>query len=223
MSTLTGQQIASQGLTGWVFLGDALYTRVATGSFAAGLALVEAVGAAAEEANHHPDVDLRFPHVDIRLTSHDAGGVTDRDLAMARTVTELAVAQELSLDGSALSRVELALDTPARGDVLPFWRGFLAYRSTDGDDAHPWAADEIRDPAERQPVVWFQESGSEEPRQRWHLDVWIDPSQVQGRIDEALAGGGTVVDDTHAPAFWVLADAEGNRSCLCTWQDRDGA
>ncbi|RPF21377.1 4a-hydroxytetrahydrobiopterin dehydratase [Myceligenerans xiligouense] len=221
MSTLTGQQIAGSGLTGWVFLGDALYTRAATGSFAAGLALVDAIGAAAEAANHHPDVDLRYPHVDIRLTSHDAGGVTDRDVAMARTVTDLARDAGASLDGAGLSRLELALDTPERDGIRPFWREFLAY---DGgaEGERPWAADEIGDPLGRLPVLWFQASGAEEPRQRWHLDVWVDPSEVRGRIARAVAAGGRVVDDSRAPAFWVLADAEGNRSCLCTWQARDG-
>jgi len=69
--------------------------------------------------------------------------------------------------------------------------------------------------------VWFQASGSEEPRQRWHLDLWVDPAQVQPRIDAALAAGGTLVSEAEAPSFWVLADPQGNRACLCTWQDRD--
>jgi 4a-hydroxytetrahydrobiopterin dehydratase len=40
--------------------------------------------------NHHPDLDLRYPHVDVRLSSHDAGGVTDRDVKLARTISEYA-------------------------------------------------------------------------------------------------------------------------------------
>ena len=81
--------------------------------------------------------------------------------------------------------------------------------------------DEIRDPAGAHPALWFQDSGDEEPRQRWHLDVWVDPEQVQGRLDAALAAGGQLVSDAEAPSFWVLADPEGNKVCLCTWQDRD--
>lgn len=223
METLTGQQIAGLGLTGWVFLGDALYTRADTGSFAAGLTLVDAVGAAAEEAGHHPDVDLRYPHVDIRLTSHDAGGVTDRDVAMARTITTLASDADVTLDGTGLSRLELALDSPAKDRVMPFWREFLTYADGDGaKEARGWTSGEITDPRGRLPTVWFQDSGNEVPRQRWHLDVWVDPSQVRARIAQAVAAGGSVVDDSEAPAFWVLSDAEGNRSCLCTWQNRDG-
>lgn len=215
MTTLTGQQIADARLTGWVNLGDGLRTRVRTGDFATGLALVEAIGAVAEEVQHHPDLDLRYGHLDVRLVSHDAGGVTSRDVSLARTVGDLAARMGAELDGAAVQRFDLALDTPDRGSVQPFWRALLGYEDTPGQD------DEVRDTAGGLPAVWFQESGSGEPRQRWHLDVWIDPSSVAGRVEAATAAGGTLVDDTAAPSFWVLADPEGNRSCLCTWQSRD--
>jgi len=214
MTTLTGQQVDEAALTGWANLGGVLVTRFATPDFATGLELVDAIGALAEEANHHPDVDLRYTRVDVALTSHDAGGLTARDVDLARKVAEAAAVRDLTPDDSGVSRVELALDSPDHARIQPFWQAFLAYEHHRGID------DELRDPAGAQPLVWFQPSGSEEPRQRWHLDVWVPPSQVQPRIDAALAAGGTV-DDAAAPAFWVLTDAEGNRSCLCTWQQRD--
>lgn len=216
-TTLTGQQVADCGLDGWVLLGDGLRTRVPTGGFAAGLALVDRIGAAAEQADHHPDLDLRWGHVDVRLWSHDAGGVTRRDVDLARTVSQLVAEAGLTPDGSGLQSLELALDSPDRGAVLPFWGALLGYERRAGAD------DEVRDPGGAHPPVWFQESGADEPRQRWHLDVWVDPGEVQGRIDAAVAAGGRVVDDAQAPSFWVLADADGNRSCLCTWQDRQGS
>lgn len=212
-TTLSGQQIADAGLAGWTYLSDGLRTRVTTGGFEAGLALVNAIGAAAQAADHHPDLDLRWGHVDVRLWSHDADGVTQRDVDLARTVSRLAAEAGHALDGTVLQRVDLALDTPDASGVLPFWQAFLGYERH-GDD-------EVRDRDRREPPVWFQPSGADEPRQRWHLDVWVDPSQVEERIAAATAAGGRVVDDSAAPSFWVLADAEGNRSCLCTWQDRD--
>ena len=77
------------------------------------------------------------------------------------------------------------------------------------------------DPSQAQPLIWFQASGSEEPRQRWHPDVWVDPSQVGPRIEAALAAGGKLVSDAEAPSFWVLADPQGNKACVCTSADRD--
>jgi 4a-hydroxytetrahydrobiopterin dehydratase len=216
MSKLTGQQIADEGLAGWAYLLSGLQTRIHTKNFATGLSVVNSIGAAAEEMNHHPDLNLRYTHVDVRLTSHDERGVTDRDIRLARAVSSIAAAAGVRLDSSGVSRLELALDTPARESIVPFWAAVLATEHLSGPDF----GDELRDPADGLPTVWFQESGSEEPRQRWHLDLWVDPAQVRPRIDAALAAGGTLVSDEEAPSFWVLADPQGNRACLCTWQDR---
>jgi 4a-hydroxytetrahydrobiopterin dehydratase len=215
MTTLTGQQIADESPAGWVLLLGGLQTRLHTADFATGLTVVNAIGAAAEEANHHPDVDLRYAHVDVRLTSHDAGGVTGRDTGLARRISAIAADAGVRAEGDSLSRVELALDSPAYRSVAPFWAAVLAMEEPAGQD------DEIRDPFGALPAVWFQPSGSEEPRQRWHPDVWVDPAQVQPRIDAAVKAGGSLVSDAEAPSFWVLADAEGNKVCLCTWKDRD--
>jgi 4a-hydroxytetrahydrobiopterin dehydratase len=202
---LTGRQIADEGLMGWTYLLGGLQTRVRTGTFAAGLALVGAV-----DAEDRLSVNLRPAHADLRLAGPD--GVTDVDVRLARAISAVAAEAKLSLDPAAVSRLELALDTPSRESVRPFWAAVLAM---------PEAEDEVRDPADALPTVWFQPSGSEEPRQRWHLDVWVDPAQVQPRIDAALAAGGILVSDEEAPSFWVLADQEGNKICLCTWQSRD--
>jgi 4a-hydroxytetrahydrobiopterin dehydratase len=213
MSKLSGQQIAAEGLTGRAYLLGSLQTRIQTRNFATGLGVVNAIGAAAEEMNHHPDLTLRYPSVDVRLTSHDTGGVTERDIRLARTISAIAAEAGVQLDAAAVSRLELALDTPDRASVRPFWAAVLGMEAKSEDD--------IIDKADALPNVWFQESGSGEPRQRWHLDLWVDPAQVQPRINAALAAGGTLDSDAEAPSFWVLADAEGNKVCLCTWQDRD--
>jgi 4a-hydroxytetrahydrobiopterin dehydratase len=183
-----------------------------TGDFAAGLTVVNAIGAAAEEMDHHPDVDLRYSHVDVRLSSHDVGGLTDRDVRLARRVSAIAVEAGADLDGVSTSRLELGLDTPSASTVLPFWAAVMGMDPSSDDD--------VSDPADALPPIWIQRSGSDEPRQRWHLDVWVDPSQVQPRIDAAVAAGGALVSDERAPRFWVLADPEGNKVCLCTWQGR---
>jgi 4a-hydroxytetrahydrobiopterin dehydratase len=216
MSKLTGPQIAAEGLTGWVLLLGGLQTRLVSRDFATGLALTNAIGAAAEEMNHHPDVDLRYPHVDVRLTSHDEGGVTERDVRLARTISRIAADAGVSLETRGVTRLEFALDSPSAKAVLPFWGAVWGAEHGTGPDAD----DELVDRSGVLPTIWFQESGSEEPRQRWHPDLWLDPAEVQPRIDAAVAAGGTLVSDEKAPSFWVLADPEGNRVCLCTWQDR---
>ena len=86
--------------------------------------------------------------------------------------------------------------------MLPFWRDLLAF----GGSAEEGG---ISDPHGRLPAVWFQDSGSEEPRQRWHLDVWVPGDQVQARIDAVVAGGGRLVAEYPEHSFWVLEDARG--------------
>jgi len=202
-------------LTDWRLLQRALHARFETRTFATGLAFVERIGAAAEAANHHPDVDLTYGHVAIKLFSHDVGGVTQRDVRLAGEIT--GIASELGI-ASAPDRVglfELALDTADFARVKPFWRALLGYVD------NPEVDDEVRDRDGRLPTLWFQGTQPHEvPRQRFHLDVHVPHDQASTRIEAALAAGGAMVDDGEAPSFWVLADPDGNRACICTWQSK---
>jgi 4a-hydroxytetrahydrobiopterin dehydratase len=218
--TLTGEQIAAAGLDGWAYLvaygAGGLQTRLHTKDFATGLRIVNAIGAVADEMDHHPDLDLRFSRLDVRVTSHDAGGVTDRDLRFARRVSEIARAAGIEVECRSIANIELALDTPDYDKLGPFWAAVLQGRHVTGEGFA-----DVGDPNHALPLIWFQRSGADEPRQRWHPDIWVDPAQVQPRIDAALAAGGTLASDERAPSFWVLADPDGNKVCLCTWQSRD--
>ncbi len=210
--TLTGQQIADENLAGWATLARGLQTRIRTKDFVTGLAIVNRIAAAAEAMNHHPDLDLRYSRIDVRLSSHDAGGVTDRDVRLAREITVIAEAAGAEVECASVSRIEYGLDSARGAEIAPFWAAVLGGER---------AGDDVFDPYGVFPLIWFQPSEDHEPRQRWHPDVWVDPAQVQPRIEAALAAGGTLVSDEQAPAFWVLADVDGNMICLCTWEQRD--
>jgi 4a-hydroxytetrahydrobiopterin dehydratase len=92
-STLTAEQFAQEGLSDWTWRDDAIHAHLETGDFATGLRLVNRIGEAAEAMNHHPDLDLRYPHLDVTLSSHDVGGVTDRDVQLARAISEYAASE----------------------------------------------------------------------------------------------------------------------------------
>jgi 4a-hydroxytetrahydrobiopterin dehydratase len=74
---------------GWTREGDELRATVKLRDFAGALAFVNAVGAAAEAANHHPDIDIRWNTVHLVLTTHDSGGITVLDLALAAAIDRL--------------------------------------------------------------------------------------------------------------------------------------
>jgi 4a-hydroxytetrahydrobiopterin dehydratase len=210
---LTGQQIADEDLDGWRKVLDRLVVRFETGDFNTGAALVSRIAEAADEADHHPDVDLRYPHLTVTLKSHDVNAITSRDIRLARTISQLAADAGVSPAAHAPDVIELALDTPDLARVRPFWSAILGYRAED---------DQVVDRADRTPTVWFQDSDSDAPdRQRWHLDVSVPHDVASERIQAALDAGGTLVSDERAPAYWVLADPDGNQACICTWQSRD--
>jgi len=77
-------------LPGWTRDGDRIVRTVEAPSFMAGIDLVGEVARAAEEADHHPDIDIRWRRVTFALTTHSAGGLTERDFALARTIDEIA-------------------------------------------------------------------------------------------------------------------------------------
>src|SRR5580704_1845166 len=74
---------------GWSRQGDELETTVKLHDFSGALAFVNAVGAAAEAANHHPDIDIRWNTVHLALSTHSAGGLTVLDLALAAAIDRL--------------------------------------------------------------------------------------------------------------------------------------
>ncbi|SDE60073.1 4a-hydroxytetrahydrobiopterin dehydratase [Auraticoccus monumenti] len=216
---LTGQQVADAGLDDWRQLWARLCARFETGDFATGLALVNAIGAAAEAMDHHPDVDLRYGRVDVRLMSHDVQGLTVRDLRLASTISGLAADLGVTARPEALTFVEIGLDTPDLQQVRPFWKAVLGVEDVEWGGE---VAEDLVDLGDAVPNLWFQGTEPhEEPRQRFHYDVHVPHDQAETRVQAAVAAGGTLVTDEFAPAFWVLADPQGNKACICTWQARD--
>jgi 4a-hydroxytetrahydrobiopterin dehydratase len=79
----------------------------------------------------------------------------------------------------------------------------------------------VADGAGALPSLWFQRTDPHEtPRQRFHLDIWVPHDVAEARIAAALEAGGTLVSDSEAPSFTVLADADGNKVCVCCWLGR---
>lgn len=77
-------------LPGWSVSGDAIEREFVFPDFVNAFEFMSGVALEAEKANHHPDWSNSYNKVNIRLTSHDSGGVTDRDLVLARAINALA-------------------------------------------------------------------------------------------------------------------------------------
>ncbi len=212
---LSGPEFHALDVTGWVHLVHALETRLETDDFATGLRLLTAIGEVAERLQHHPDLDLRYGYLDVRSSSHDVGGVTERDVDLAREVNRLAAEAGVRLSPRSRQRLEVGLDTDDFTVIKPFWNAVHGLPGDTGPEI-----DEVRVGDDQVPVLWFQ-AREHDSGQRFHLDLWVHPDEVEARIAAATAAGGRLVTDAFAPSFWVLCDPEGNQVCLCTWQDRN--
>lgn len=90
MSALSESEVATQlsSLPGWRVEGGELTRIFIHENFRDALAFVNKVGDLAEEAGHHPDIDIRYNKVRLGLVTHDAGGLTAKDFDLAHSINK---------------------------------------------------------------------------------------------------------------------------------------
>ena len=208
----------SKGVEDWRVVGEGACAYFRTGSFAAGARLVNAISELAGLEEHHPDVDLRHDGVIVRLitVAPDYYGLSERDLELARQISTIARKLGVSADPAVVQTVQVTIDALDVPKVKPFWRAVLGYR--DRADS----PEDLVDPRGRGASLWFQKIDAPDPDgNRMHIDVWVPPDEAQARIAAAIAAGGHLVTDKYAPAWWTLADPEGNIADVATASSRD--
>jgi len=91
MALLTEPEVRKnlEGLKGWTLSGKTIERQFEFPDFKAAMKFVNAVAEAAEAANHHPDITINYNKVRFVLTSHDSGGITERDIRMAAKINQL--------------------------------------------------------------------------------------------------------------------------------------
>lgn len=219
----TRQRISdATGALGWRLVLGAIHATVRVSTLGEAAEVATLAAAACPDAPGHLTLDLRADRVLLALQSEADGAVTDQDLELARQLAAAlhAAGRTLEPGGGGPQAFEIAIDALDIAAVRPFWKavtGYIDTRSTTDLNRG------LIDPAGRGPAIWFQQMDSprHETRNRIHLDVDVAHDAAAARIAAALAAGGVLLSDHAAPAFWVLADAEGNEACVCTWQGRD--
>jgi 4a-hydroxytetrahydrobiopterin dehydratase len=210
---ITAQQFYdSAGVEDWRVLwgGGWACAHYMTGSFVEGAVLVQAISELPDAANRNLDVDLRPEGTTVRLFTHEPGGLSHADIDLAQQVSAVARTLGLTADPAGVQHLQIAIDALVTAEVRPFWRAVLGYREVGNED--------LLDPHRRGPSFWFQQMDApRSQRNRIHIDVYVPRDQAQGRIAAALAAGGHIVSDAHAPGWWTLADAEGNEVDLAIW------
>jgi 4a-hydroxytetrahydrobiopterin dehydratase len=217
---LSAAEVATRPLPDWRYLLGRIEATFRCSSFGAAGRLVARIAEAADAADHHPDVDVRYPAVvHVALTTHASGAEpTELDVALATQISALASEAGAASEPTTAQGWEIAIDALDIDAVRPFWAAVTGYRPL---QHRPDGPINLVDPLRIGPPIWFQQMDAPRPqRNRIHVDITVAHDTAEARVAAALAAGGTLVSDARARAFWVLADAEGNEACVCTWQDR---
>jgi 4a-hydroxytetrahydrobiopterin dehydratase len=154
---------------------------------------------------------LADERVTIRLT-RDLWALESSHVALARAISATAREHGAVPDRAAIQEVQLAIAAKPAAVNVGFWRAVLGYV--------PMADDNAVDPLGHGSTVWMQELGEGKSlRHAMHVDVSVPRELVEARLNAAIAAGGRIVDESHAPSHWTLSDQAGNRVCICAWPD----
>lgn len=203
--------LAAEGVEDWVVLhgGATAVYRVASMGEAARLA--EAIAQTSGVAGRGALLTIAEASLTIRL-SRDVCQLEPVHVQLARAVSAVAREHGAIPDRAAVQEVQLAIAAKREAIDVGFWRAVLGYVALEEDNA--------ADPLGHGSTVWMQEiDPTKSLRHAMHIDVSVAREHVKTRLDAAVAAGGRIVDESHAPSHWTLADRAGNRVCLCAWPD----
>jgi hypothetical protein len=203
--------LASEGVDDWVVLHGGATAVFRVGSLTEAAQLVESVANAPGIAGAGVLLTLADTHVTVRL-SRDVWSLEPRHVELARAVSAIARERGAVPDRAAVQEVQFAIAAKLDAIDVGFWRAVLGYA--------PMADDNAVDPLGHGSTVWMQQLDQSKPlRHAMHIDVSVAREHVKARLDTAVAAGGRIVDESHAPSHWTLADRAGNRVCICAWPD----
>ncbi|ACZ83951.1 VOC family protein [Streptosporangium roseum] len=225
---LTRREISDAvGDLGWRYVLGLVRASVPVTSLSQAADVAARVAAVAgDDGDGSLSMDARRDRLVLSLQSSATGLVTPLEIGLARRISAAVGELGLRTDAGAGGResrsdqvLEIAIDALDIAAIRPFWKAVLGYADEAGACG---AEDPLIDPVGQGPAIWFQQMDAPRPqRNRIHFDISVPHDEAPHRIAAALAAGGVLLSDVQAPAFWVLADVEGNEACVTTWQGRD--
>jgi len=203
--------LAADGVDDWVVLHGGATAVFRAGSLAEAARLAVDIGELTGFEGSGSLLTIADAQLTVRLT-RDLCGLEARHIELARAVSAVACQHGAAADRAAVQEVQLAISAKPDAVDLGFWRAVLGYG--------PMSPDNAVDPLGHGTTVWMQELDEVKPlRHAMHIDVSVAREQIEARLAAALAAGGRIVDDSSAPAAWILADRAGNKVCIAAWPD----
>jgi 4a-hydroxytetrahydrobiopterin dehydratase len=147
----------------------------------------------------------------VRLT-RETWKIEPHHIIVAREISEIARSLGAVAAPHLVQEVQVAIAAKPDAIDLKFWRAVLGYDEMLDDNAI--------DPLGVSSTVWMQDIDEGKAlRHAMHLDVSLSKESAEARVEAAVKAGGVVVDDSHAPSWWILADKSGNKVCVVAWPD----
>ena len=203
--------LAAEGVDDWVVLHGGATAVFRVSSLGEAARIAEEVAKVPGLNGSGTVLTMADDRLTVRL-SRDIWQLEPRHVELARAVSAVARAHGASADRAAVQEVQLAIAAKRDAIDVGFWRAVLGYA--------PMAQDNAVDPLAHGSTVWMQElDEAKSLRHAMHIDVSVAREHVEARLKAALAAGGRIVDESHAPSHWTLADRAGNRVCVCAWPD----
>lgn len=203
--------LAAEGVEDWVVLHGGATAVYRVGSLNEAARLAEAIAKAPGVEGSGALLTMSDASLTVRL-SRDIWQLEQRHVELARAVSAVARSHGAAADRAAVQEVQFAIAAKREAIDVGFWRAVLGYA--------PMADDNAVDPLGHGSTVWMQELAEAKPlRHAMHIDVSVARELVAARLEAAIAAGGRIVDDSHAPSHWTLSDRAGNRVCICAWPD----
>lgn len=205
----------ASGVSDWRVTATGPQAVFTSTSLAHAAQLMPPIVAAAERFGLLPDIDVRPEAVVVRLPYRTDDGIPSAGPAFAAAVSQAAAELHLTADPSRAQSVGVYVAQHSEADVRPFFTAALGYVEFGETDAV--------DPLRSGPQLAFNPITGDAPaRGRTHFDVFVPADQAQARVDAALAAGGRLVDDSHAPAWWSLASPDNHGVDIASWTDTFG-
>ncbi len=199
------------GVSDWRVTGTGPQAVFTATSLSHAADLVAPVVAAAERFGVLPDVDVRPEGVVVRIPS-SPDGIPSAAAEFAAAVSRAAAELLLTPAPALAQSIGIYVAQHSRTDARPFFTAALSYEELGDTDAV--------DPLRCGPQLAFNPiSGDSPARGRTHFDVFVPADQAQSRVKAALAAGGRLVDDSHAPAWWSLASPDNHGVDIASWTD----
>lgn len=219
MTHVTSAEALEQ-LPGWTVVDGRLEISVRAEDFTQAIEFINRFTNFAEAQDHHPDFDVRYNTVRMRVVSHDVGHLTNRDIRFATAVDVLIDEMQLKRQPEKITRTQLVLVSTDVSSIKPFWQAVLDFKQAKDDE------DILVDRSDVLPPLVFQQFTDSNADQedvnisgafgRAHLDVFVPNELAAARVEAAVEAGGKLLNDIHAPVEWELSDADGNRAFVRT-------